>query len=94
MINDAAQYFARYIHDTWYRHLMMQEQRISSPTNIVLVCLHVLSHADQLNADPLMYFSHAQLNIGTLSDLYINARQNLLHLIWNTNRVYFAVVET
>ncbi|KAL7520025.1 hypothetical protein ACHAWX_004777 [Stephanocyclus meneghinianus] len=37
MINDAAQYFARYIHDTWYRHLMMQEQRISSPTNIVLI---------------------------------------------------------
>ena len=37
MMNDAAQYFARYIHDTWYRHLMMQEQSISSPTNIVLV---------------------------------------------------------
>ena len=37
MMNDAAQYFARYIHDTWYRHLMMEDQRISSPTNVVLV---------------------------------------------------------
>lgn len=39
MMNDAAQYFARYIHDTWYRHLMVQEQKISLPTNIVLVSL-------------------------------------------------------
>eukprot|EP00956_Cyclotella_meneghiniana_P000002 scaffold23_cov29-Cyclotella_meneghiniana.AAC.2 len=37
MMNDAAQYFARYIHDTWYRHLMMEDQRISSPTNVVLI---------------------------------------------------------
>lgn len=70
MINDAAQYFARYIHDTWYRHLMMQEQRISSPTNIVLVCLDVLSHADQLNAVPPECFSHSQLNIGAFRYLY------------------------
>eukprot|EP00804_Cyclotella_cryptica_P020689 CCRYP_003495-RA/>CCRYP_003495-RA protein AED:0.16 eAED:0.16 QI:805/1/1/1/1/1/4/1170/781 len=37
MINDAAQYFARYIHDTWFRRLTMQERRLSSPTNIVLI---------------------------------------------------------
>ena len=43
MVNDAAQYFARYIHDTWSKHLS-QEQKASdngdassTPTNIVLI---------------------------------------------------------
>ena len=41
MVNDAAQYFARYIHDSWSK-MLSQEQKASdastpSPTNIVLI---------------------------------------------------------
>ena len=42
MVNDAAQYFARYVHDTWSK-MLSQEQRANnddattSPTNIVLI---------------------------------------------------------
>ncbi|KAL7531862.1 hypothetical protein ACHAXR_004280, partial [Thalassiosira sp. AJA248-18] len=41
MVNDAAQYFARYIHDTWSKHLAQEQKAgntdVSSPTSIVLI---------------------------------------------------------
>jgi len=44
MVNDAAQYFARYIHDTWSKHLSQEQQSATSPgeqipppTNLVLI---------------------------------------------------------
>ncbi|KAL7544216.1 hypothetical protein ACHAWF_007597 [Thalassiosira exigua] len=39
MVNDAAQYFARYIHDAWSNHLADEQKSNgeSSPTNIVLI---------------------------------------------------------
>eukprot|EP00571_Detonula_confervacea_P012002 CAMPEP_0172305746 /NCGR_PEP_ID=MMETSP1058-20130122/6984_1 /TAXON_ID=83371 /ORGANISM="Detonula confervacea, Strain CCMP 353" /LENGTH=732 /DNA_ID=CAMNT_0013017445 /DNA_START=207 /DNA_END=2405 /DNA_ORIENTATION=+ len=41
MVNDAAQYFARYIHSTWSKRLA-QEQQIDPPTNIVLIFISTL----------------------------------------------------
>jgi len=35
MVNDAAQYFARYIHDNWSRYLAREQN--SSSVNIVLI---------------------------------------------------------
>jgi len=39
MVNDAAQYFARYIHDTWSKKLSQEQKDIggSTPTNMVLI---------------------------------------------------------
>ena len=43
MVNDAAQYMARYLHDSWSRHLIQEQQtsedsaNMSRPTNIVLI---------------------------------------------------------
>ncbi|KAL7472511.1 hypothetical protein ACHAXS_012868 [Conticribra weissflogii] len=44
MVNDAAQYFARYIHDTWSKHLSQEQQaattsneQLRPPTNLVLI---------------------------------------------------------
>ena len=46
MVNDAAQYFARYIHDTWSRRLSQERKAAgnesSPPTNIVLIFISTL----------------------------------------------------
>mmetsp|Transcript_5314 Transcript_5314/g.11245 ORF Transcript_5314/g.11245 Transcript_5314/m.11245 type:complete len:725 (-) Transcript_5314:129-2303(-) len=43
MVNDAAQYFARYVHDTWNRRVMQEQQTNDSSvtTNIVLIFISV-----------------------------------------------------
>jgi len=42
MVNDAAQYFARYVHDTWNRRVMQEQTNDSSvTTNIVLIFISV-----------------------------------------------------
>lgn len=45
MVNDAAQYFARYIHDTWSKRLAQEQKAVgidSSPTSIVLIFISTL----------------------------------------------------
>jgi len=47
MVNDAAQYFARYIHDTWSRRLAEERKangvpNASAPTNIVLIFISTM----------------------------------------------------
>jgi hypothetical protein len=46
MVNDAAQYFARYIHDTWSKRLAEAQKAsnadTSLPTNIVLIFISTL----------------------------------------------------
>jgi len=43
MVNDAAQYFARYVHDTWSKKLSQEQKATggSTPTNIVLIFISV-----------------------------------------------------
>jgi len=41
MVNDAAQYFARYVHDTWNKRLMQEQKDGSVSTNIVLIFISV-----------------------------------------------------
>ena len=43
MVNDAAQYFARYVHDTWSKKLSQEQKATngSTPTNIILIFISV-----------------------------------------------------
>ena len=41
MVNDAAQYFARYVHDTWNKRLIQEQKGGNASTNIVLIFISV-----------------------------------------------------
>jgi len=42
LVNDAAQYFARYIHDTWAKRLAQEQKSVDPPTNIVLIFVSII----------------------------------------------------
>lgn len=92
MVNDAAQYFARYIHDTWSKRLAQEQKQAGnasdSPTNIVLIFISTLDRICYISSGshiaavlPWWRLEHV------VEDMKSDLRKGMVSLLWPESSV-------